>query len=245
MSTRSAGTRAQELRYGENPTRRRRSTALAPPGKGRRGDAGSSRASSSPTTTSSTSTPPGTSSRTCRCRRPRSSSTPTRAAPPPRASLADAYQRAYECDTTSAFGGIVALNQECDAETARRISTIFVEVVAAPAFSDAALEVFNGQKATARATTIEPAAPPLVKVVSGGFLVQSPDSTVEAGARYAQRRRREPTEAEWEQLLLAWRVVKHVKSNAIVLVRDDAAVGVGAGQMSRVESVQLAVQRAG
>jgi phosphoribosylaminoimidazolecarboxamide formyltransferase/IMP cyclohydrolase len=160
-------------------------------------------------------------------------------------SLADAFQRAYECDTTSAFGGIVALNQECDAETARRISTIFVEVVAAPAFSAEALEVFAAKKKL-RLLRIETALPAAVlKMVSGGFLVQSPDIDLADRAEMRSVGRREPSEAEWEQLLLAWRVVKHVKSNAIVLVRDGAAVGVGAGQMSRVESVQLAVQRAG
>ena len=160
-------------------------------------------------------------------------------------SLADAYQRAYDCDTPSAFGGIVALNQECDAETARRIITIFVEVVAAPAFSAEALEVFAAKKKL-RLLRIETAPPAAVlKMVSGGFLVQSPDIDLADRAEMRSVGRREPSEAEWEQLLLAWRVVKHVKSNAIVLVRDGAAVGVGAGQMSRVESVQLAAQRAG
>jgi len=160
-------------------------------------------------------------------------------------SLADAYQRAYDCDTTSAFGGIVALNQECDVETARRIITIFVEVVAAPAFSAEALEVFAAKKKL-RLLRIETAPPAAVlKMVSGGFLVQSPDIDLADRAEMRSVGRREPSEAEWEQLLLAWRVVKHVKSNAIVLVRDGAAVGVGAGQMSRVESVQLAAQRAG
>jgi phosphoribosylaminoimidazolecarboxamide formyltransferase/IMP cyclohydrolase len=161
------------------------------------------------------------------------------------ATLADAYQAAYECDTTSAFGGIVALNQECDEETARRISAIFVEVVAAPAFNDAALEVFAAKKRL-RVLKVESAAPtPGVKVVSGGFLVQTSDDDPDGRAQMRSVGSREPTEEEWEQLLLAWRVVKHVKSNAIVLARDNAAVGVGAGQMSRVESVQLAVQRAG
>ena len=159
-------------------------------------------------------------------------------------SLADAYQRAYECDIISAFGGIVALNQECDVETARRIITIFVEVVAAPAFSAEALEVFAAKKKL-RLLRIETAPPAAVlKMVSGGFLVQSPDIDLADRAEMRSVGRREPSEAEWEQLLLAWRVVKHVKSNAIVLVRDGAAVGVGAGQMSRVESVQLAAQRA-
>jgi phosphoribosylaminoimidazolecarboxamide formyltransferase/IMP cyclohydrolase len=159
--------------------------------------------------------------------------------------LADAYQAAYECDTTSAFGGIVALNQECDEETARRISSIFVEVVAAPAFTAAALQVLAAKKRL-RVLKVEAAEPaPVVKVVSGGFLVQTPDDDSDGRAEMRSVGQREPTEAEWEQLLLAWKVVKHVKSNAIVLAHDNAAVGVGAGQMSRVESVQLAVQRAG
>jgi phosphoribosylaminoimidazolecarboxamide formyltransferase/IMP cyclohydrolase len=161
------------------------------------------------------------------------------------ATLADAYQRAYECDTTSAFGGIVALNQECDAETARRISSIFVEVVAAPAFSAEAVEILSAKKKL-RLLAIETAPPAAVmKMVSGGFLVQTPDFDVADRKQMRSVGRREPTEEEWRQLLLAWRVVKHVKSNAIVLVRDAAAVGVGAGQMSRVESVELAVRRAG
>jgi phosphoribosylaminoimidazolecarboxamide formyltransferase/IMP cyclohydrolase len=119
-----------------------------------------------------------------------------------------------------------------------------VEVVAAPAFSAAALEVFAAKKKLRllRIETAPPAA--LMKMVSGGFLVQDPDVDLDERAGMRSVGRREPSEAEWEQLLLAWRVVKHVKSNAIVLVRDGAAVGVGAGQMSRVESVLLAAQRA-
>ena len=160
-------------------------------------------------------------------------------------SIADAYQLAYECDTTSAFGGVVALNQDCDDETARRISTIFVEAVVAPGFSPGALELFAAKKKL-RVLRVAAAPPsPVVKMVSGGFLVQSPDAGVEERSGMRSVGRREPTEAEWEQMLLAWRVVKHVKSNAIVLAQDGAAVGVGAGQMSRVESVQLAAQRAG
>ena len=159
--------------------------------------------------------------------------------------LADAYQRAYECDPQSAFGGIVALNQEVDEETAHRVASIFVEAVVAPGYTEAAAEVFNAKKKL-RVLEIQPAAPNIaIKVVSGGFLVQTHDA---ASLRRSDMRSvgvRTPTDAEWEQLLLAWKVVRHVKSNAIVLASDGAAVGVGAGQMSRVESVQLAVQRAG
>jgi len=159
--------------------------------------------------------------------------------------IAEAYQRAYECDTTSAFGGIVALNTECDEETARKITSILVEVVAAPTYTPEALEAFKA-KAKVRVLRIEAApAAEVVKAVSGGFLVQSADAALATRASMRSVGAREPTEAEWTQLEFAWRVVKHVKSNAIVLVRDFAAVGVGAGQMSRVESVQLAAQRAG
>jgi phosphoribosylaminoimidazolecarboxamide formyltransferase / IMP cyclohydrolase len=160
-------------------------------------------------------------------------------------SLSESYQHAYECDPISAFGGIVALNQECDVDTARQVSATFLEVVAAPGFSRDALEVLSAKKKL-RVLRIRPAAATdEVKVVSGGFLVQSPDAGVDDPADMRSVGRRQPTDAEWEQLRLAWRVVKHVRSNAIVLARDGAAVGIGAGQMSRVESVQLAVQRAG
>jgi phosphoribosylaminoimidazolecarboxamide formyltransferase/IMP cyclohydrolase len=161
------------------------------------------------------------------------------------ATIAGAYRRAYECDPVSAFGGIVALNQACDADTARAIAGIFVEVVAAPGYSDESLQILSAKKKVRllRLTSTRPG--PVVKVVSGGFLVQDADSARAERSGMSSVGRRQPTEDEWEQLLFAWRVVKHVKSNAIVLVRDHAAVGVGAGQMSRVESVQLAVQRAG
>lgn len=161
------------------------------------------------------------------------------------ATISEAYRRAYECDPVSAFGGIVALNQECDADTARAIAGIFVEVVAAPGYSSEALEILSAKKKV-RLLRLTPTVPgPVVKVVSGGFLVQGADSVLAERPGMTSVGRRQPTEEEWEQLLFAWRVVKHVKSNAIVLVRESTAVGVGAGQMSRVESVQLAVQRAG
>ncbi|MEA2647325.1 MAG: phosphoribosylaminoimidazolecarboxamide formyltransferase / cyclohydrolase [Chloroflexota bacterium] len=161
------------------------------------------------------------------------------------ASLVDAYRRAYECDPTSAFGGIVALNDECDADTAAAIAEIFVEVVAAPAFSQGAREALAAKKKL-RLLEVAPVTPGVqVKPVTGGFLAQDPDVLLVAREDMRSVGARQPSDEEWAALLLAWRVVKHVKSNAIVLVRDLAAVGVGAGQMSRVESVQLAAQRAG
>ena len=160
-------------------------------------------------------------------------------------SLAEAYRRAYDCDRVSAFGGIVALNEACDVETARSIAEINVEVVSAPGYSDAALEVLRAKRKVRvlRMAPFQPA--PVVKMVSGGFLVQDPDSLLVDRGSMRSVGTRAPSDDEWEQLLFAWRVVKHVKSNAIVLAREFAAVGVGAGQMSRVESVKLAAARAG
>jgi phosphoribosylaminoimidazolecarboxamide formyltransferase/IMP cyclohydrolase len=159
--------------------------------------------------------------------------------------LAEAYRLAYECDTTSAFGGIVGLNRACDVVTAQRIAEIFVEVVIAPDFDDAALEVLTGKKnlRILRGPTTLPVQPD-VRRVSGGFLVQSPDATDLADDAKVVTKA-EPTAAQWDDLRFAWVVAKHVKSNAIVLAKDRTAVGVGAGQMSRVESTELAARRAG
>ena len=163
-------------------------------------------------------------------------------------SLADAYRRAYESDPTSAFGGVVALNRPLDLATAEQISAIFVEVVIAPSFEPAALTVM-GKKAKVRLLEAAPLRANWsgyeMRTVAGGFLVQTPDDRETTRDTCLVVSRRRPTDAEWEQLLFAWKVVKHVKSNAIVLAMDLTAVGVGAGQMSRVEAVQIAVRRAG
>ena len=164
------------------------------------------------------------------------------------ADIADAYRRAYECDPKSAFGGVVAVNRPLDAETAEQIAAIFVEVVIAPGFRPEALEVI-GRKAKVRLLEVAPVHTRWgdleFRSVPGGLLVQTPDrgGLDSEVARVVSKR--QPTEAEWEQIAFAWKVVKHVKSNAILLARDSAAVGVGAGQMSRVEAVGLAVARAG
>ncbi|HEY8810881.1 MAG TPA: bifunctional phosphoribosylaminoimidazolecarboxamide formyltransferase/IMP cyclohydrolase [Candidatus Dormibacteraeota bacterium] len=164
------------------------------------------------------------------------------------ADIADAYRRAYECDPKSAYGGVVAVNRPLDAETAEQIAAIFVEVVIAPGFRPEALEAM-GRKAKVRLLEIAPVhaiwGDLEFRSVPGGFLAQTPDRG-RLDPEVAQVvSKRKPTEAEWEELAFAWKVVKHVKSNAIVLARDSAAVGVGAGQMSRVEAVGLAVARAG
>ena len=162
--------------------------------------------------------------------------------------LTEAYQRAYQCDQTSAFGGIVALNQPLDAATAEEIVKIFTEVVIAPGASDEARAIFAAKKNLRLLTT--DALPDASKgnlafrQVAGGFLVQDSDVDTITTADLKVVTKRAPTEAELADLLFAWKVAKHVKSNAIVYVRDGATVGVGAGQMSRVDSTRIAARKA-
>ena len=162
--------------------------------------------------------------------------------------LTEAYQRAYQCDQTSAFGGIVALNQPLDAATAEEIVKIFTEVVIAPGASDEARAIFAAKKNLRLLTT--DALPDASKgnlafrQVAGGFLVQDSDVDTITAADLKVVTKRAPTEAELADLLFAWKVAKHVKSNAIVYVKDGATVGVGAGQMSRVDSTRIAARKA-
>jgi len=164
------------------------------------------------------------------------------------ADIAKAYRVAYECDKVSAFGGIVAVNRPLDRSTAEQIVQIVTHVVIAPEVLDEARDVLARRK-TMIVLAAEPARAGLfdydVRSVPGGFLVQEWDRMGFDRSTASVVTKRAPTEAEWEQLGYAWTAVKHVKSNAIVLFNDGAAVGVGAGQMSRVEAVQIAVRRAG
>ena len=162
--------------------------------------------------------------------------------------LATAYRKAYECDKVSAFGGVVAANRPLDRATAEAIVQIVTHVVVAPEILDESRDVLGRRK-----SMVVLAAPPVrpglfdydVRSIPGGLLVQEWDRARFDRAACRTVTRREPAADEWSQLALAWTAVKHVKSNAIVLFKDGAAVGVGAGQMSRVEAVQLALQRAG
>jgi phosphoribosylaminoimidazolecarboxamide formyltransferase / IMP cyclohydrolase len=162
--------------------------------------------------------------------------------------IATAYRFAYECDKVSAFGGIVAVNRPLDRSTAEQIVQIVTHVVIAPEVLDEAKDVLARRKGMI-VLAAQPARRGLfdydVRSVPGGFLVQDWDRTGFDRAAVKIVTRRSPDEVEWEQLGYAWTAVKHVKSNAIVLFKDGAAVGVGAGQMSRVEAVQIAVHRAG
>ncbi|NKX45545.1 bifunctional phosphoribosylaminoimidazolecarboxamide formyltransferase/IMP cyclohydrolase [Roseicyclus persicicus] len=164
-------------------------------------------------------------------------------------SLLDAYRKAFDCDRTSAFGGIVALNQRLDAATAEEIVKIFTEVVIAPEADEAAKAIFAAKKNLRLLTTgalPDPrAAVTAYKQVAGGFLVQDKDTGFVPEADLRVVTKRAPTAAEMDDLRFAWTVAKHVKSNAIVYVRDGATVGVGAGQMSRVDSSTIAALKAG
>ena len=162
--------------------------------------------------------------------------------------LREAYLRAYVCDQTSAFGGIVAFNQPLDEETAEEIVKIFAEVVIAPGASDAARAVFAAKK-NLRLLTTEGLPDPVstgvaFKQVAGGFLVQDRDGGALGAEDLKVVTKRAPTEGELADLLFAWKIAKHVKSNAIVYVKDGATVGIGAGQMSRIDSTRIAARKA-
>jgi phosphoribosylaminoimidazolecarboxamide formyltransferase/IMP cyclohydrolase len=166
------------------------------------------------------------------------------------ANLADAYRLAFACDPVSAFGSIIAVNREVDRTLVEEIGSLFVEVLAAPAYTPAALAWLAEHKKNCRVMSERrdsaPAAPALVlRSVAGGLLAQTPDDRGVDEATWQVVTRRQPTEAERRSLAFAWLAVKHIKSNAIVFVQGTATVGVGAGQMNRVDSVYLAARRAG
>jgi len=164
------------------------------------------------------------------------------------ASLAEAYGRAFDCDRTSAFGGIIALNQPLDGATAREIVKIFTEVVIAPGADDEAREIFAAKKNLRLLTTgglpdVRTSAMTL-RQVSGGFLAQDKDNGVIGRDDLTVVSKIKPTDEQIADMLFAWKTAKHVKSNAIVYVKDGATVGVGAGQMSRVDSTRIAARKA-
>ena len=163
-------------------------------------------------------------------------------------SLAEAYERALACDPVSAFGGIVAFNRKLDAAAAREIVKIFTEVIVAPDADDEAKAIIAGKKnlrLLLAGGLPDPRAPGLsIRTVAGGFLAQTRDSSVVDDLDLKVATKRAPTEQELSDLRFAFRVAKHVKSNAIVYARDGATVGIGAGQMSRVDSARIAAHKA-
>jgi phosphoribosylaminoimidazolecarboxamide formyltransferase/IMP cyclohydrolase len=161
---------------------------------------------------------------------------------------AGAYLGAFTTDPLSAFGGVIAINRPVDAALARQIAEQFVEVLIAPGFDEEALAIL-GEKPNVRLLEDQERRVPLptdvdVRQVAGGILVQDPDIAPDDRAEMEVVTGRRPSEQEWGDLLFAWRVCRHVRSNAIVLARDLTTVGIGAGQMSRVDSVRLAVEKA-
>lgn len=164
------------------------------------------------------------------------------------ATLSEAYDKAYQADPVSAFGGIIGLNRLVDKETAAKISSLFAEAVIAPAYSEEALAIL-AQKKNIRLLAAElPGGGQQqydLKKISGGLLIQEAD-TYDAGREDIKCvTKRQPTVAEWGELLFAWKVVKHVKSNAIVVSAGKQTTGVGAGQMNRVGSAAIALEQAG
>jgi phosphoribosylaminoimidazolecarboxamide formyltransferase / IMP cyclohydrolase len=161
--------------------------------------------------------------------------------------LLAAYDRAYNADSTSAFGGIVAVNRPLDADTATSMSKTFLECIVAPECTPEAAAIFATKK-NLRVLTLADLATGTkdnVKIIAGGMLVQSADEAIETAQNWQVVTTKQPTDAELQELLFAWKVCKHVKSNAIVITKDRATIGVGAGQMNRVGSAKIAIEQAG
>ena len=163
-------------------------------------------------------------------------------------SLVDAWEAALQCDSVSAFGGIVAVNQELDGATAEQIAKIFTEVVIAPSVSDEAREIF-AKKKNLRLLTVGDLPDPrrgglMVKPITGGLLVQSRDNGAISENDLKVVTKREPTSQELKDCMFAWTVARHVKSNAIVYAKDGATAGIGAGQMNRRDSSRIAAMKA-
>jgi phosphoribosylaminoimidazolecarboxamide formyltransferase/IMP cyclohydrolase len=165
-------------------------------------------------------------------------------------SLVESYRRALAVDPVSAFGSVIAFNRQVDRDTAEELAKLFVEAVAAPGYDESAFEILAHKKNLRLMEMADPPDAPIpgltlqLKSISGGLLAQTPDTRRTNVSQWECVTDRRPTEAEAQALAFAWRVVKHVKSNAIVYARDGALVGVGAGQMSRVDAVRLGAIKA-
>jgi phosphoribosylaminoimidazolecarboxamide formyltransferase/IMP cyclohydrolase len=163
-------------------------------------------------------------------------------------SVLEAYGAAFACDPMSAFGGVVCVNRQVDRAFAEALTQQFCEVLIAPSYTEEALELLatkpnmrileDGERRRVNIAERD------VKRVMGGLLIQDRDMGLEDRTEMEVVTERKPSEAEWGEMLFAWKVCKHVRSNAIVLSNDLASVGIGAGQMSRVDSVRLAIEKA-
>ena len=164
------------------------------------------------------------------------------------ANMLNVYKRAFNADSLSAFGGIVAINQPCDDILAKEISNVFVEIVLAPAFTKKSLEIFSKKKnlrvlevgnIQSREQLLE------VRNVVGGVIVQETDTSILSHDNLQAVTQHKPSDNDMKTMLFGWKVLKHVKSNGILIVKDNATVGVGAGQVSRVDSVDIAMNKSG
>ena len=160
----------------------------------------------------------------------------------------EAYQRAFACDPMSAYGGIIGVSERVDRALAEAIAGQFAEVLFAPGYDDDALDVLAAKRNMRilddrERRTWRPTEPSL-RQVAGGMLVQDRDATLEEREDMEVASKRQPTDSEWADMLFAWTACKHVRSNSIVIARDRATLGIGAGQMSRVDSVRLAIEKA-
>ncbi|MDR3239345.1 MAG: bifunctional phosphoribosylaminoimidazolecarboxamide formyltransferase/IMP cyclohydrolase, partial [Clostridiales bacterium] len=170
--------------------------------------------------------------------------------------IAEAYRKAYTADPVSVFGGVVAINRTVDAETAAEIAKIFVEIVLAPGFTDEAFKILS-QKKSIRLLQLNPDAGPIgptvgpnlnlknldLKKVSGGLLAQEADSMTLPDAEQPRVvTKRAPTEKEWADLLFAWKIVKHVKSNGIAIGKNGQSIGIGSGQVNRIWAARQAIE---
>jgi phosphoribosylaminoimidazolecarboxamide formyltransferase/IMP cyclohydrolase len=158
--------------------------------------------------------------------------------------ILEAYRKALACDPVSAFGGVIGINRAVDAEASTEIAKLFVEAIAAPSFSAEARERFAAKKNLRLVEVSSAPSRPVVKHVSGGLLLQDADTGRVAESELKVVTWRPPTAEELRSLLFAWRVCKHVKSNAIVYARDGQTLGVGAGQMSRVDAARFGAMKA-
>jgi phosphoribosylaminoimidazolecarboxamide formyltransferase/IMP cyclohydrolase len=162
--------------------------------------------------------------------------------------LAESYRQAFACDPVSAFGGVIGFNRTVDEETARECAKTFLEAIAAPDYAPEALAALSGRKNLRLMKAAAGGDGLVVKSISGGYLAQTPDAArLDRGVMQMEaqvKTRRAPSDEEWMALEFAWKVAKHVKSNAIVFARAGQTVGVGAGQMSRVDSVKIAAMKA-
>lgn len=163
-------------------------------------------------------------------------------------SISEAFKRTYEADPVSIFGGIVALNRKVDVETAKQLHEIFLEIVIAPAYSEEAIAILK-EKKNIRLLTIpfenQKNVEKIITSIEGGLLVQSLDTLTMNDANLTIPTKRKPSAEEWEALKLGWKIVKHVKSNAIVVTDQMRSLGIGAGQMNRVGAANIALEQAG